>query len=282
MPSGDSPKPAGGTCWGAAALRRIEELSMNAWPALQTVFHDGWVLRFADGYTRRANSVNPLYYSTEDVTQKIEKCEHEFDAKGLPVVFKMTTAACPPALDGLLAERGYGDVAPTSVQLLDLAPPAEPLVRAVSVSSVAEEAWLMNYCRLNAVDEGDKPTLRKILGAIVPRSHFVSLHHKGEVIGCGMCVVEGGFVGLFDVVIESSLRNQGFGRLLVLNLLRLGERSGARTAYLQVMGANEPALRLYRDLGFKQAYTYWYRVRRQSRFPRGTPPSAAKSAARGQ
>jgi hypothetical protein len=38
--------------------RILEELSLGAWPARSAVFHDGWVLRFADGYTRRANSVN--------------------------------------------------------------------------------------------------------------------------------------------------------------------------------------------------------------------------------
>ncbi len=30
-------------------IKLIEELSMNAWPALQTKLFDGWVLRFADG-----------------------------------------------------------------------------------------------------------------------------------------------------------------------------------------------------------------------------------------
>ena len=54
-----------------------EELSLNAWPSLQTQFYDGWVLLYTNGYsyTSRANSVNLLYPSTLDVYEKIAECE---------------------------------------------------------------------------------------------------------------------------------------------------------------------------------------------------------------
>jgi len=32
--------------------KRIEEASLNAWPALQHLLFDGWILRFSKGYTR--------------------------------------------------------------------------------------------------------------------------------------------------------------------------------------------------------------------------------------
>ena len=47
-----------------------EELSMNAHPSIKTQLFDGWVLRFADGYTNRANSVNPLYPSEMAIEEK--------------------------------------------------------------------------------------------------------------------------------------------------------------------------------------------------------------------
>jgi hypothetical protein len=56
-------------------IRTLEELGMNAWPSLQTVLYDGWVSRFSEGYTRRANSAHPLYPSRVDVQDKIAACE---------------------------------------------------------------------------------------------------------------------------------------------------------------------------------------------------------------
>lgn len=73
-------------------IRLIEELSLTAWPALQAVYDGGWVLRFADGYTRRANSVNPLYSSVEDADTKIRRCEALYVSHGLSTVFKITPA----------------------------------------------------------------------------------------------------------------------------------------------------------------------------------------------
>jgi len=43
-----------------AAVRGLEERAFNAWPALQTVLVDGWAFRWANGYTKRANSANAL------------------------------------------------------------------------------------------------------------------------------------------------------------------------------------------------------------------------------
>ena len=93
-------------------IRHIEELALNAWPALQTLLLDGWVVRFANGYTRRANSVNPLYPSEQDTDAKLRACEQLYRERGLKVVFKMTAASQPDGLDALLAAQEYEIAAP--------------------------------------------------------------------------------------------------------------------------------------------------------------------------
>ena len=60
-------------------IRFIEELSMSAWPALQTHLYDGWVLRTSNGYTKRANSINLLYESKVDLNLKLQYCKEFYE-----------------------------------------------------------------------------------------------------------------------------------------------------------------------------------------------------------
>ena len=46
-------------------VRRLEELAFRGWPALEARDSAGWRLRFAGGYTKRANSINALRHDAE-------------------------------------------------------------------------------------------------------------------------------------------------------------------------------------------------------------------------
>lgn len=241
--------------------RTIEELSMNAWPAMRTLHYDGWVLRFADGYTKRANSVYPLYPSEIDVDAKIEFCESFYRDLNLPAVFKLTRASTPSDLDAHLEKRGYRADSQTSVQLLDLTQGEYDVTENVDLASEDTETWHGAFARMNNVSADRKATHENILRAITPEKCYVSIHADGCLIGCGLGVLQAGYLGVFDIVIDSDHRGQGHGTRLMGALLAWGQGRGANTAYLQVMCNNEPALKLYEKLGFQEKYQYWYRIK---------------------
>jgi ribosomal protein S18 acetylase RimI-like enzyme len=240
--------------------QRVEELSINAWPALQSLLYDGWVLRFANGYTRRANSVNPLYPSTSDLNEKISACEQLYRREGLTTVFKMTMHSMPAELDRLLAERGYRTDADTSVQLLNLGSLPETPAPAVELAEDLTQSWLAAYCRMSDIRPADQVMLEQMLRLILPARRFASVTVDGRVIACGLGVFQDGYIGFSNIVIDSGTRRQGYARQLVHGLLTWGKSQGAHHGYLQVMLNNPPALALYAHLGFQETYRYWYRV----------------------
>jgi GNAT superfamily N-acetyltransferase len=251
---------------------------------------DGWIVRFADGYTRRANSVNPLYAPQGDVEKNIAACEALFAARDLRPTFKLTAAAEPPDLDALLRARGYAREAETSVQTLAFAPrpPATAPLREkgsgqapaltdewfaahVALSGLAPAHYATAYAMLTmlggasvtAVPGGSHahpPTRPHAHTLAPPAACFAHVAHAGQPIACGLAVAERGHVGVFDIAVHPAHRRQGHARRLMLDLLAWGQARGAHTAYLQVMGNNAAALALYAGLGFAEQYRYWYRV----------------------
>jgi ribosomal protein S18 acetylase RimI-like enzyme len=242
-------------------IHRIEEFSMNAWPSLETELYDGWVIRFSKGYTKRANSINPLYSSTINTEDKILKCENLFHSRKLPVVYKMTPNSVPSDLDDILDKEGYKLIDTTSVQLLKLDTTKEPTHNNIVVYNTPDENWIHDYCTLNKVDYENMDTLRIMLNSIKPTKFFISLLINNKVVSCGLGVLEGEYIGLFDLIVDSKYRGQGYGEQLILNLLKLGKKNNAKYSYLQVVKTNIPAVRLYSKLGFKEHYKYWYRVK---------------------
>lgn len=240
-------------------MRFVEELTFNAWPPLEVVLFDGWLLGFSDGYTRRANSVQPLYASTLPLSDKIATAEALFAARSRPMTFKITSEPADPALDSTLDGLGYVTAAPTSVQLADLTSPlpADPFV---ALAPTLEEAWLDGFNRLTHTPAALHQAERRLLEKIVPPHCFASFTVDGEITAVGLAVAERRHVGLFDIVVDPRARRQGLARRLCTTLLAWAQSTQACSrAYLAVLQDNALAHHLYANLGFHEAYTYWYR-----------------------
>jgi ribosomal protein S18 acetylase RimI-like enzyme len=245
-------------------VRAFEEVSLNAWPSLNSLFYDGWVLRFAGGYTKRANSVSALCRGALPLAVKIACCERQYRQQGLQTVFRLTPLI-EPDLDGQLAARGYEQIDITSVQGRALRQAEFTLSTAVEILTGHDglATWLQIFHHLNPARRdiaAHGAILQRVIGRICP----MVLRDGQSVVACGLGIAQDAYLGLFDVVTAESERRKGFGRELTQNLLAWGQDQGATYAYLQVMLDNMPAIRLYEQIGFSEIYRYWYRAAPQS------------------
>jgi len=266
-----------------AEIRLLEELPLNAHPALHTMFYDGWILRFADGYTNRANSVNMLYPAQVPLDDKIDFCESIYAKENLPAVFKITPLSAD--VDVVLAERGYSVVTPTNLMVMDIGARLPAVLNSSTVSEGISGAWQSDYFRLNQTNAKMIPAAKQMQGNIMPQTLTATLSIQNETAACGLCVIEQGCAGLYDIVVSPAFRRNGYGRDICTALLNTATKYGAKKAYLQVVAENTGAIVLYEKLGFKNLYQYWYRVKKQTKiifikrsFPKSRPARFCRGA----
>lgn len=100
-----------------------------------------------------------------------------------------------------------------------------------------------------------------------PETFLVSEDENGKVVGYIMCRIEYGFSNLkryglarkghvVSVAVLEGHRGFGVGRALMEESLKGMKERGSSEAYLEVRVSNEPAVGLYRNLGFQTITTH--------------------------
>ncbi|GAB4123906.1 MAG: hypothetical protein Fur005_34500 [Roseiflexaceae bacterium] len=241
-------------------IDNLEAAAMNAWPCLRQQLVAGWVVRIANGYTKRANSANWLYAQAELAPEHlIGQIEGAYQRHGLPPIIRIVERPETAQIDQYLGACGYRQIDRSLVLVADL--PAQPVVaQQLGCAAIDPEQWLLAYSAFHGASPTAMQQHRQILDAILPATLYAAVHAEGQIAACGLAVLDRGYLGCFDIVTNPALRRRGYARHLMAGILAWGAEQGAHTAYLQVVEQNHAARSLYADLGFRQAYRYWYRI----------------------
>jgi GNAT superfamily N-acetyltransferase len=236
----------------------LESRLVNAWPSIDYQLYDGWLLRLARGYSKRANSVSPIMPGAvldDDLVAFIVK---HFVEQNVRPTFRLTSLEAP-GVDAVLAQHGFETIEPTSV-LMKSIPEDSAVDPSVILEPKVSTRWVRETARSSGGDKADETVLVEIVSRIRQETAFATLDLDGQHVAWGLGVVERGYVGLYDIVVEPELRGIGLGRRVVASLMAWGRDHGAHSAYLQVREDNEVACTLYTSMGFDPAYRYTHRV----------------------
>ncbi|ASG21279.1 GNAT family N-acetyltransferase [Nitrospirillum viridazoti] len=240
--------------------RLLEELCLTAWPALKTIHDDGWLLRFSQGHSGRSNSVTCLSAGVLPVAEKVDRAEAAYIREGLPPRFRITPLA-PAGLVAELDRRGYLRQEENLVQSAaipsGLAPTADGLDWRLETAPAVD--LLASYAAALPLPAREADPMRRLLDAIAVPTLYLSAWDGDRYAGSALGVADRGWLGVYKVLVAPEQRGRGLSRRLMTRLLAAGEAAGAARAYLQVGGANQPALATYARLGFQTVYRYQYR-----------------------
>ncbi len=230
----------------------LEGVAARGWPAPDSAWLGEWLLRAAAGFTARANAVRPLGGPGCPVDEALERVADWYRARGLPSRVQVVVGS---SLDRELSRRGWNAAPAVSVMTATLAAIArrlpEPGAARVRVSDSATPGWLRLF------RGGDTPPVARAILEGPPVVGFASLtDDENAPIAIGRAVVEGPWAGLTAIEVAPAMRRKGHARTVISELTSWSRERGARRAYLEVLATNEPAIALYRSLGFAEHHRY--------------------------
>jgi GNAT superfamily N-acetyltransferase len=244
-----------------ALVLALESRLVNAWPSFESQLCEGWLLRFARGYSKRANSATPIMAGASVDDALVEHMIKQFLRLNVRPTFRLTGLESPD-VDAALAARGFDAIEPTFGMVCEVGAGEWEVDASVTLEENVSKRWVRETAASYGGDKADDSILIEIVSRIRQPHMFASLDLDGTNVAWGLGVAERGYVGLYDIVVSPDLRGLGLGRQIVTSLIAWGRQQGAATAYLQVREENEVARALYASLGFGDAYRYTHRVMR--------------------
>lgn len=239
------------------SIRRLEEVGLATWPALEAERLDGWDLRAAAGVTRRSNSVSPLWPSSLPLDDKVSRCEQWYALRGLPASFRMTELA-EPGLEPELVRRRYVRDPVVDVMVgpvAAFAPHSD-----IRLDNEPGGDWFARFME-RRFDSGTPPdVVREMLRRRTDPTVFASVRDADDMVAMGIAAVHDAHVAVYAMHTIPDRRGEGLGSRLLRALTGWGAEQGARAAFLQVHSSTPRARTMYEQAGFRTRYRYWYRI----------------------
>jgi len=85
-----------------------------------------------------------------------------------------------------------------------------------------------------------------------PIAHYLVIELNGLVMGYIGSYFSFGLIDIINFVIDKSIRNKGYGSMLMEELISEGQKNSMKSVILDVKDNNFKAISFYKKIGFKQ------------------------------
>lgn len=236
---------------------QLEEICLNAWPALQILHLDGWNIRYSAGLTRRANCVVPILHRHRDLIQKIHICQKIYASHNQNCYFKITPLANPGDLDMILSDRGFEIEAPTNVYEADIEK-NQNSSEYLEINTNQKE-WAASLCKMKSWNANQSILLSNLLNKIFCKKSLISYQKNGLIHGLALGVLQENHLSILHLMVEEKFRKRNIGSQIVGGLFDWAKKHSCNKAVLSVEKNNEIAINFYKKFGFKEQYEYFFR-----------------------
>jgi GNAT superfamily N-acetyltransferase len=262
----------------ALSTLALETVMAGHWRAPRTHNLGGWLLRAADGFTNRANSVLPLGDPGLPPADAVAAVARWYAGQELPAraaapaprpddpdrdVLDDAAAAFSAAGWAPLAGAGADVLVAPTAALLDPAPAVgvgggeisePPAGLRVALLDEPDSGWLDRYhYRGQPLQPAGVTLLRS-----APRQVFAAVRDGSATVAVARGSLAHAWAGVTAVEVAPEHRRQGLARLLLAVVAEWAWRGGAGSTFVQTGETNGAALQLYLGAGFTRHHTYAY------------------------
>ncbi|MEZ5176680.1 MAG: GNAT family N-acetyltransferase [Acidimicrobiia bacterium] len=229
----------------------LEAALYDTWTPDESATIAGWTVHANGGFTRRVNCATGVGAPDTDPGAR-EEITAWLTARGGQPIVRVTPLLAASAVAAIHIEWGYAAFDETVV----LAAPVQAAARdpAVEIVGVDDEAFFDNINALNNRHESSKQAWRRLLGRIKDRAAGLLVHD----VGVALVASSGPIAEVYTVAVAPAHRRQGIARSLMATAHAWARTRACEIVSLQVGGTNAPALALYDELGYSEAYRYHY------------------------
>lgn len=220
-----------------------------------------WLLRAADGYTGRANSLLPVGDPGLPLQDAIARTREWYAARGLPLAVQLALPEGREPADDLLG----------SLLLAQGCTLSPPVLVMTGATAQVPDCPLPQGCSLEVDDEptdaflaasGERAIAHREAAMGILRGAtdqgFLRVVQSGRTVAVVRSPVHDGWAGLFGLHVDPAHRRQGLGAALTAAVAAQARARGIPSLYLQVEADNAPAVDLYRRMGLTTHHVYWY------------------------
>lgn len=167
-----------------------EKASLKSWPALKQEMTNGWISRYAEGYTKRANSVTVLKPNKGLLEPQVTQCEWSYNRAGLPYIFRLLSFNDNSEIEAILDARGYSDGDHSLVLSQRMERNKFP---PVELDPVPVDKWIKHYCELSGTDRETHSTHVRMINNIDAAYTLSILQNNGHIMSCGLGAISDGY-----------------------------------------------------------------------------------------
>jgi ribosomal protein S18 acetylase RimI-like enzyme len=235
---------------------RLEAAFDAAWPWLAVDRVGGWMVKRADGVSRRSNSANPLGPDARLDSGAMAAIQALYRAAGRPAYVRIPSML-DAGVDAGLEHAGWSFEG-ESVTLIGPLDGAGPGDAELWPSPSLE--WLAASHALNGREPALAAAFDAVLGRLQAPAAFAAVRRQDRIVALGYGVLHDGWLCIEAVAADVAWRGQGLAGQAVSTLMEWAAGQGAQGACLQTQADNHAAQTLYRRLGLgRELYRYHYR-----------------------